>query len=44
MVAMQVGDEDVIDVLHLHTAATQLHLYPFAAVDEEEFLTDIKQL
>ena len=44
MVAMKVGDEYIVYVLHLGPAATQLHLYPFATVDEEEFLTDVKEL
>ena len=44
VVTMKVGNEDIVDVLHLHPTVPQLHLHPFATVDKEEFLTDVKEL
>ena len=44
VVAVQVGDEDVVDAGEFEPAAAQLHLDAFGAVDHEEFLTDVDDL
>ncbi len=44
VVAMEVGDEDVVEAFELESQATKLDLRTLSAVNHEEFLTDIDHL
>ena len=44
VVSVQMRDEDVVDALHLHLVASQLHLGAFTAIDQEVLVMDVHYL
>ena len=44
VVAMEVGDEDVVEPRELQLASTQLHLGAFATIYHEEFVAHVEHL